>query len=144
MDACTSSAFIHPTSPFPTTRPERSARPKGEVPSKVRTVIVMQTQITARRSDLSDDLRTHIEEQLAKLQRFYDGIISAHVILDESNAPSGEKTAEINIDVYQKRLSADDAAPTHEQAVNQCADHIRRQLKRYKAKLRSTDKDAHR
>ncbi len=104
----------------------------------------MQTQITARHADLRPDLRDHIESQLAKLQRFYDGIVNAHVILEESNAPSGDKTAEINLDVYQKRLSADAAAPTYEQAVTQCADHLRRQLKRYKAKLRSTDKDAHR
>lgn len=104
----------------------------------------MQSQITARHIDLHPDLREHVESQLEKLQRFYDGIINAHVILGESNAPSGDKTAEINIDVYQKRLSADDAAPTHEQAINQCVDHLRRQLKRYKAKLRSTDKDAHR
>lgn len=104
----------------------------------------MQTQITGRHVDLNPDLRAHIDDQLSKLQRFYDGIISAHVIIGESNAPSGDKTAEINIDVYQKRLSADDAAPTHEQAINQCVDHLRRQLKRYKAKLRSTDKDAHR
>jgi len=104
----------------------------------------MQTQITARHVDLNPDLRSHVDSQLSKLQRYYDGIINAHVILGESNAPSGDKTAEINIDVYQKRLSAEDAASTHEQAVNQCIDHLRRQLKKYKAKLRSTDKDAHR
>lgn len=104
----------------------------------------MQTQITARHVDLHPDLRDHVENRLAKLLRFYDGIINAHVILGESNAPSGEKTAEINIDVYQKRLSAEDAASTHEQAINQCVDHLRRQLKKYKARLRSTDKDAHR
>lgn len=104
----------------------------------------MQTQITARRVDLNPALRGHIESRLTKLQRYYDGIISAHVILDDSNAPSEDKTAEINVDVYQKRLSAQDAASTYEQAVNQCVDHMRRQLKRYKAKLRSTDKDAHR
>lgn len=104
----------------------------------------MKSQITARHFDLHSDLRDHVDGQLSKLERYYDGIINAHVILGQSNAPSGDKTAEINIDVYQKRLSADDAAPTHEQAINQCVDHLRRQLKKYKAQLRSTDKDAHR
>jgi putative sigma-54 modulation protein len=104
----------------------------------------MQSQITARNIDLYPDLRDHVDSRLAKLERYYDGIINAHVILGESNAPSGDKTAEINIDVYQKRLSAEDSAPTHEQAINQCVDHLRRQLKKYKAKLRSTDKNAHR
>lgn len=104
----------------------------------------MQTQITARHADLHPDLRDHIEGQLAKLQRFYDGIISAHVILEESNAPANNKRAEVNLEVYQQRLSADAAAATYEQAVTQVVDRMRRQLKRYKAKLRSTDKDAHR
>ena len=104
----------------------------------------MQSQITARDTDLYPELRDHVDSRLAKLERYYDGIISAHVILGESNAPSGDKTAEINLDVYQKRLSAEDAAPTYEQAINQCVDHLRRQLKKYKARLRSTDKDAHR
>ena len=104
----------------------------------------MQSQITARNIDLYPDLRDHVDSRLAKLERYYDGIINAHVILEESNAPSGDKKAEINIDVYQKRLSAEDTAPTYEQALNQCVDHLRRQLKKYKARLRSTDRDAHR
>jgi putative sigma-54 modulation protein len=104
----------------------------------------MQSQITARDFDLYPDLRDHVDSRLAKLERYYDGIINAHVILEESNAPSGDKKAEINIDVYQKRLSAEDTAPTYEQAINQCVNHLRRQLKKYKARLRSTDKDAHR
>jgi putative sigma-54 modulation protein len=104
----------------------------------------MQSQITARDTDLHPDLRNHVDSRLAKLERYYDGIINAHVILEESNAPSSNKKAEINIDVYQKRLSAEDSAPTYEQAINQCVDHLRRQLKKYKARLRSKDKDAHR
>ena len=104
----------------------------------------MQSQITARDFDLYPDLRDHVDSRLAMLERYYDGIMSAHVVLQESNAPSGDKKAEINIDVYQKRLSAEDTAPTYEQAINQCVDHLRRQLKKYKARLRSTDKDVHR
>jgi putative sigma-54 modulation protein len=104
----------------------------------------MQSQITARHVDLNTDLREHISKRLDKLQRVYDNIISAHIILGQNNAPSEDKTAEINLDVYQKRLSAEAAASTHEEAINQCTDALWRQLKRYKAKLRSTDKDAHR
>lgn len=104
----------------------------------------MQTQITSRRTDLNDDLRAHIERQIAKFERFYDGIVKTHVVLDESNAPSEDKVAQINVDVYQKRLTADAEAATYEDAVNRCADRVRRQLKEYKAKLRSKDKDAHR
>lgn len=104
----------------------------------------MQSQITARKVDLNTELREHISKRLDKLQRVYDGIVSVHIILSENNAPSKDKTAEINVDVYQKRLSAEGEGSTHEEAINECADALWRQLKRYKAKLHSTDKDAHR
>lgn len=103
----------------------------------------MQTQITARHVDISDRVRQHAEQRAQKLERFYDGIVSAHIILGETNSPAQEKKAEINIDVYQKRLSAEDSASTYEQAINLCVDHLRRQLEKYKSQLRSTDRDAH-
>lgn len=102
------------------------------------------TQITARHVDVSNRVRQYAEDRTAKLEKFYDGIIDAHVILGEDNSPAEEKTAEINVSVYQKQLSAEDSASTHEEAVNLCVDHLRRQLEKYKAKLRSKDKDAHR
>lgn len=102
------------------------------------------TQITARHVDVSNRVRQYAEDRTAKLEKFYDGIIDAHVILGEDNSPAEEKTAEINVSVYQKQLSAEDSASTHEEAINLCVDHLRRQLEKYKAKLRSKDKDAHR
>lgn len=106
--------------------------------------MAFQTQITVRHVDVGDQVRQYAEERTAKLEKFYDGIVSAHVILGEDNSPAANKTAEINIDVYQKRLSADDAASTHKEAINLCVDHLRRQLEKYKSQLRSKDKDAHR
>lgn len=102
------------------------------------------TQITARHVDVSNRVRQYAEDRTSKLEKFYDGIIDAHVILGEDNSPAEEKTAEINVSVYQKQLSAEDSASTHEEAINLCVDHLRRQLEKYKAKLRSKDKDAHR
>jgi putative sigma-54 modulation protein len=106
--------------------------------------MALQVQTTARHVDVSDTVREYAEKRTRKLERFYDGIVDAHVILGKDNSPAENKTVEINIDVYQKRLSADDAASTYEQAINQCVDALRRQLEKYKAQLRSTDKDAHR
>jgi putative sigma-54 modulation protein len=106
--------------------------------------MAIQTQITTRHVDVSDRVREYAEERTDKLEQFYDGIVSAHVILGEDNSPAEKKTAEINIDVYQKRLSAEDSASTHQEAINLCVDHLRRQLEKYKAKLRSTDQDVHR
>jgi putative sigma-54 modulation protein len=106
--------------------------------------MAFQTQVTTRHVDVSDRVLEYARERTAKLEQFYDGIVSAHVVLGEDNSPAENKTASINIDVYQQRLSADDAATNHEEAINLCVDHLRRQLEKYKAKLRSTDKDSHR
>jgi len=106
--------------------------------------MAFQTQITARHVNVSDQVRQYADERTAKLEKFFDGIVSAHVILGEDNSPASHKTAEINIEVYQNRLSAEDKADTYKEAINLCVDHLRRQLERYKAKLRATDKDSHR
>jgi putative sigma-54 modulation protein len=106
--------------------------------------MAIQTQITTRHVDVSDRVRQYASDRTDKLEQFYDGIVSAHVILGEDNSPAENKTAEINIDVYQNRLSAEDSASTHEEAINLCVDHLRRQLEKYKAKLRDRDKDVHR
>lgn len=106
--------------------------------------MAFQTQVTARHVDVSDRVREYARNRTAKLEQFYDGIVSAHVILGEDNSPAEDKTAAVNIEVYQKRLSVEDSGSSHEEAINLCVDHLRRQLEEYKSKLRSKDKDAHR
>lgn len=100
----------------------------------------MQTQITARHFTASPALRTYAAERLDRLKKYYDGITDAHVILDNEAL---EKAAEITLGVYRQRLTAQDTATTHEEAIDGCIEHLRRQLKRYKAKLRRTDQDVH-
>ena len=108
------------------------------------TLMAFQTQITTRHVDVSEEVRQYAEQRTGKLEQFFDNIIDAHVILSEENSPAANKTAEININVYQQQLSAEDSASTHQEAINLCVDHLRRQLEKYKSKLRSKDKDAHR
>ena len=101
----------------------------------------MQTQVTARHFHASQRLRQYANERLSKLERYYDGITDAHVILRSTNAL--EKTAEITLNVYHKQLAAHDVAPSYEEAIDRCIEHLRKQIARYKGKLRSVDKDIH-
>ncbi len=103
----------------------------------------METQFTARHFDPTPALRDYAVKRLGKLERFYDGIVDAHVILDTDGAPAADKTAEITLNVYRQRLSANDAAATYEKAIDHCVERLRRQLVKYKSKLKSTDKDYH-
>jgi ribosomal subunit interface protein len=104
----------------------------------------MQTRITARRFEVADGLRAHIENSVTKLERYYTGIHDAHVVLDGHESPGDAKTAEITVSVSRQQLRAQRSATTHEQAVSNCIRQLRRQVLRYKNRMRSTDQDRHR
>jgi putative sigma-54 modulation protein len=103
----------------------------------------MPTRITARHTELSDGLRAHIERSVSKLDRYYDGIHDAHVVLDGHDSDSLGKKAEVKVSVSRRTLTAQDSGLTYQDAVNGCVRQLRRQVLRYKGKIRSTDKDAH-
>ena len=98
-------------------------------------------QITTRHFDARPALHDHAARRLEKLERFYDGIVDAHVILEADGRPPDDKKAEVMINVYQKRLAATSTASSHEEAIDGCAEGLRRQLKTYKGKLKSTKQD---
>lgn len=100
----------------------------------------MQTTITARHFTASPALRQYASARLNRLEKYYDGITDARVVLHQ-NALT--KRAEITLRVYRQRLSAQDGAQTYEEAIDQCVERLRKQLIRYKDKLRSTKKDVH-
>lgn len=104
----------------------------------------MQLQLTARHFDATPELRSYVEERVEKLSRVYDGITEVAVTLTREGNGLPEKGCEMIVRVYRQTLTARDSALTHEQAVDNCTERLRRQLKRYKAKLRSTDRFVHR
>lgn len=101
----------------------------------------METQMTTRNFDAPEGLHDHATRRLEKLERIYDGIVNAHVVLETDGRPPDDKKAEITLNVYQKRLAASSTAASHEKAINACTEGLRRQLKTYKGKLKSTDQD---
>lgn len=103
----------------------------------------MQTQITARHFTASPRLQARLEERIARLERYYDGITDARVVLAADTVKGAEKEAEVILHVYRQNLTAHTTARTHEQAVDACCRSLRRQLLRYKSKLRARDKIVH-
>lgn len=104
----------------------------------------MQTRITARHFNLNDNLRDHVNNGVSKLMQVYDGITDASAVLTVNKGHPEDHSAEIILNVYRQQLSASDIAGSHEEAIDRCVSRLRRQLLRYKAKLRSTDRDSHR
>lgn len=104
----------------------------------------MRTQITARHFTASPELRAYAQDRLTRLERYYDGITDARVTLVQSDGTVPDKSAEVTLNVYRQQLAAQEASSTHEDAIDQCVKNLQRQIKKYKAKLRSTDRHYHR
>ena len=98
----------------------------------------MDTRITSRHFSASSRLREFAETRVAKLERFYDGITDARVILSKHNASSTNKAAEITLKVRRQSLTAQDKASTYEEAIDRCVSRLRRQILRYKGKQRKS------
>ena len=99
----------------------------------------MQPRITARHFDLSDKIRTHVDESINRLQRFFNNIISSEYCLTQEK---NRFTAELKVSVYHDVISA--RAESHDlfTAIDQSAEKAERQLKRYKSKLKDKDPEA--
>ncbi len=100
----------------------------------------MQTTITARHFTANPALRQYASARLSKLEKYYDGITDVHVVLHKNSLT---KTVEITLRVYRQRLNAQDVAQTYEKAIDGCVERLRKQIIRYKDKLRSTKKNIH-
>ncbi len=104
----------------------------------------MQTHITARHAAIPDGLRAHIEDSVGKLERYYGGIQEARVVLDGHESGAAAKTAEVSVTVRRGHLKAQGSGATHQEAVSGCVRQLRRQVQRYKDRVRSTKRDEHR
>ncbi len=60
----------------------------------------MNIKFTARHFHAHPELKTHAQDAVQKLNRFYDGIVAATVVLSFERKINSVKTAEINLQVY--------------------------------------------
>ena len=82
-------------------------------------------------------LVSFIEQKVEKLTLFYDGIIGSEVSLKLSNQTDREnKIAEIRLNVRGSDLYAKKQCNTFEEAIDQAADALKKQLTKHKDKTR--------
>ena len=97
----------------------------------------MKTSITARHFNLSDEIRDHATDAIEGLNKYFERIIDAHIVL------SKEKdfwSAEAIIGVPGETLTAESEDELLFTAIDDAAAKAGRQLKKYKAKV-SHEKD---
>lgn len=82
-------------------------------------------------------LEDFITEKVEKLSSLYDGIVGSEVILKVENTDSPEnKIAEIRLEIRGNDLFAKKQCKTFEEATDTAVEALRKQLVKYKEKLK--------
>lgn len=95
----------------------------------------MQIRVTARHVEITDEVRSYIDEKVGKLERFYDRIQEVEVILDHE---SEQFTAGMVARTDRKHtFVASETGPDTFALIDLVTEKLERQLKRHKEKSRS-------
>jgi putative sigma-54 modulation protein len=94
----------------------------------------MDIRITARHFQLTDNLRKFAEDEIKRLEKYYDHIIGSELTL--SVEKSSRQIAELTVKVYGTVLASKAKAFDMYIAVEQVISKMETQIKKYKAKLR--------
>jgi putative sigma-54 modulation protein len=100
----------------------------------------MDVNFTARRFKAHSDMKDYAFEEVRKLQKFYDGITKADVILSYERGVNSIKTAEVNLHVHAHMLSAKETSDDFVKSLDAAVQKVTTQLRKYKSKLREKDK----
>ena len=101
----------------------------------------MNVKFTARRFRAHPDTKEHARESVKKLIKYYDGIVSAEIILSFERVTKSVKTAEVNLRVYGTVLSAKEKSEDFIKSIDAAVEKLSVQLTKYKTKLRMKDKN---
>ena len=96
----------------------------------------MKTNITARRIELPERVREHIETELDKIEKYYNGVYDCSVVAEKIRE---DFVVEIRANVYKQTLVTEDSDPDIIKAVDLAVDKLRRRLKKFKARIQGFD-----
>jgi len=102
----------------------------------------MKVQIQSVHFDADKKLIQYIQQKLDKLDKFFKRATDAEVILKLNNATPDNKTVEIKLSVPGERLFSKEHGSTFETATDEAVEALRRQLKKFKEKLKPEKKTA--
>jgi putative sigma-54 modulation protein len=91
----------------------------------------MNIMITARHFKAPEPLKEFAQKEVARLKKYYDGIIEGEVILTWVKQT---QIAEVNLKVYGRTLSATQKSEDIRKSITLAVDKMERQLKKYKEK----------
>jgi putative sigma-54 modulation protein len=93
----------------------------------------MKVTITARHFDLSTELKTFVEDELDKIERYFDGIVSSAVVLEVEGY---RQRSEIKLKVSGAMLTGTGESTDMYASVEESISKLKGQIKKYKSKLK--------
>ncbi len=97
----------------------------------------MRININAVHFKTDKKLEDFITEKVEKLSSLYDGIVGSEVVLKVGNTDSPDnKIAEIRLEIRGNDLFAKKQCKTFEEATDTAVEALRKQLVKYKEKLK--------
>lgn len=94
----------------------------------------MNIKITARKFKAHQTLKNFIEDEVSSLQKFYDNIMNAEIILSYIKPNKSTKNAEIIIQVPGQTLKAKEESNDFNKSVAVSVNKLKSQLKKFKSK----------
>jgi len=102
--------------------------------------VKMEIRIQAIHFDAAERLETFIQKKVSKLEQYYDGILSAEVVLRVIKPESAHnKQVRIRLTIKNNDCFAEKANNTFEEAVDAAVVALEKQLVKIKKKIRTKD-----
>ncbi len=93
----------------------------------------MQKIITARHFDLTEEVKAHAEEEIERLSRYAENILSAEMVLDVERH---RRVAELRVKAFNSTMSGTGDTDDMYNSIAAAVDKVKGQLKKYKGKLK--------
>ncbi len=92
----------------------------------------MQVDVTGHHVELTEPLRSYVQQKFQRLQRHFDNVVDTHVILTVEKL---DQKAEATMQLGGAKLFADSIANDMYAAIDGLVDKLDRQVKKHKEKL---------
>ena len=94
----------------------------------------MQVSVTGRHVEVTEAMKQHVEDKIAKIKRHFDHVTNVHVILTVEKL---EQKAEATVQISGAKLFADDVQEDMYAAIDNMVDKLDRQIIKHKEKIQS-------
>ncbi len=100
----------------------------------------MNVYITARHFKAHETLRSYAFDAINSLENFFDGIVSADLILSYEKNKNSVKAAELLVKVQGATLKAMSKSDDYPKSIDAAVVKVKRQLQKHKSKVRKKQK----